>query len=219
MTVLRATGRLSASAHGQVDQAHRAAAELAHEVVAGDGLSHCGSRLASWHRDRVIRIGSGRRSSALRRQQAAPQVGRRRAAYGGCGRAARRGGRRIGRWPPERADGRGLRPGLRRRDGGLFAGAAGAGRDGHLQHGLAGLDRVAVVQVDALDPLAVDVGAVAAAHVHEAAVRRVDFHEEMDAREIAVLARQAEMGAPSSGRREKCRGRRRRRPGPGAAPR
>ena len=75
------------------------------------------------------------------------------------------------------------------------AGGGDAGGDGHLQHGLAGPDGVAVVQVGALDPMAVDVGAVAAAHVHQTAMRRVDFHEEMDAREIAVLARQTEVGA------------------------
>src|SRR5205823_3084312 len=33
------------------------------------------------------------------------------------------------------------------------------------------------------------------AHVHEAAVRRVDFHHEVDPREVFVLVRQPEVGA------------------------
>src|SRR5438105_995413 len=83
------------------------------------------------------------------------------------------------------------RRGRGRREGAVLRGAAGGGfGEGHLQDGLAGPDLIAVVQVGALDAPAVDVGAVAAAHVHQAALRRVDFDEEMNPRKVPVLAGQ-----------------------------
>jgi hypothetical protein len=67
---------------------------------------------------------------------------------------------------------------------------------------VAGPDLVTVRQAGAMHLLAVDVGAVAAAHIHEHTFRRVDLHEEMHAREVAVLVRQPEMGPVGSADQE-----------------
>src|SRR5262249_61111133 len=66
------------------------------------------------------------------------------------------------------------------------------------QDGAAGLDLVAVLEVGVVDRLAVDEGAVVAAQVDQPAVRRVDVEQEVDAREVAVLARQPEVGQPGA---------------------
>src|SRR5437763_9191857 len=63
---------------------------------------------------------------------------------------------------------------------------------------MAGPDLITVVEIAGIDLLAVEVSAVAAAHVHDAAARRIDLDEEVDAREILVLGRQLKVSAARS---------------------
>ncbi len=68
--------------------------------------------------------------------------------------------------------------------------------NGQFKRRMPGADLVAIVEVGGEDPGAVDVNAVVAAHVHDSAFRRIDFHHEMNAREIFVFAAQPKMGVP-----------------------
>jgi hypothetical protein len=67
--------------------------------------------------------------------------------------------------------------------------------NGHVQDGLTGPDLITVFEVARLDPGAVEVSAVAAAHVHQLAARRVHLDQEVHPREITVFQWQLEMGA------------------------
>ena len=61
------------------------------------------------------------------------------------------------------------------------------------QDRVAGANLVAVLEIGRQDLLAVDEGAVVAPHVDEPAFGRVDFHHEMDAREVFVLGEKLEV--------------------------
>src|SRR5947209_5927532 len=57
---------------------------------------------------------------------------------------------------------------------------------------------VALMQLARQDALTVDVGAVVTSHVDETALRGINLHHEVNAREIAVLQRQLKMGVARS---------------------
>jgi hypothetical protein len=87
--------------------------------------------------------------------------------------------------------------GLVRRDGGGVADrgiVVRVGPDGDANHRVAAAERVAVAEVGRRHAPAVDERAVGASGVHQPAVRRIDFDHEVDAGELLVLLRQAEMG-------------------------
>ncbi len=62
---------------------------------------------------------------------------------------------------------------------------------------------IAVLEVARQDTLAVDIGAIVAANVDEAAMGRIDLHHEMDAREIEIFFGQLEMGVPRPANQER----------------
>jgi hypothetical protein len=59
--------------------------------------------------------------------------------------------------------------------------------------GAAGPDLVAVLKKAAVHSCSIDVGAVAAAHIEQNTIGRIDFDEEVDAREKAIRGGQPEM--------------------------
>ena len=71
--------------------------------------------------------------------------------------------------------------------------AGGIREQADAQDGVAGGDQITVLEVEAGAFLAVDEGAIAAAHIDDPAMRRIHFQQKMDARKILVLGRQAKM--------------------------
>jgi hypothetical protein len=65
---------------------------------------------------------------------------------------------------------------------------------GDLQDRSAGLNFVPVLEIGHRNPLAIDEGAVAAAHVHESALRWIQFDQEVNPGEESILRGKAKMG-------------------------
>jgi len=73
-----------------------------------------------------------------------------------------------------------------RRQGPRRPGACGGAGNGDPQGGLPGLDLVPILQINGLDSLPIDEGAVVAVEVQEPGQRRIEFEQEVGAREVRV---------------------------------